>query len=295
MTENIWRTSQVISKESYAAVLERYRSNWLPSGLRCFEKQVYSENGEDGIFEKLFSEIGSGGKYFVEFGARDGFLFSITRYLREQFQWSGLLMDGGNENVDVNLQQEFITAENINQLFTKYNVPNEFDLLSIDIDGNDFWVWKAIDATFSPRVVVIETNQLVGPEEDRTIVYNASHRWSGSCYFGAGILSIYKLGRAKGYSLAAAVNNNALFIRNDLLPQVGIEIPFVNDVERLYQPRIPRNYMNQETGDIVEYSKEEVEAMATAGECPPPELEPMIERCLFGVDAEDGYWTTSGL
>ena len=93
--------------------------------IQSHEKIVFSQNGEDGILEYLFDTIGTTDKYYVEFGAQDGTQCN-TRYLRERLGWSGLTMDGSHENKNIGLYKEFITSENIVQLFEKYNVPIEF-------------------------------------------------------------------------------------------------------------------------------------------------------------------------
>jgi len=111
--------------------------------LNNYEKKVFSQFDEDGILDKIFSLIGTHSKTYVEFGASDGRECN-THYLREVLGWTGLLMDGGFENLQINLRRHFITTRNINQLFQRYNIPKEFDLLSIDVDGNDFYIWKKI-------------------------------------------------------------------------------------------------------------------------------------------------------
>jgi len=110
-----------------------------------YEKKVYSQHGEDGVLDAIFRVIGTTSRFYVEFGTGDA-LQRNTRFLAERRGWSGLLMDGGFENPAINLRREFITAENINELFARYDVPHDLDLLSIDIDGNDYWVWENIDA-----------------------------------------------------------------------------------------------------------------------------------------------------
>ena len=87
--------------------------------LARFEKKIYSQNGEDGVLQKIFTLIGTTNKYYVEFGVEDGRECN-TRILRGS--WTGLLMDGGYEDLEINLHQEFITAENVVDLFKKYDV-----------------------------------------------------------------------------------------------------------------------------------------------------------------------------
>ena len=170
-------------------------------------------------------------KYFVEFGAENG-IECNTRYLSKHKGWKGLLMDGGNEDASLNLQKEFITAENIESLFAKYDVPNEFDLLSIDIDGNDFWVWKAIEH-YNPRVVIIEYNACYPWKESTTIPYQADFQWDKTDYFGATLQALVILGTQKGYTLIAtdSYGVNAFFLRDDLQKSFKIKSP-----EQLFHP-----------------------------------------------------------
>lgn len=197
----------------------------IPIGnLNTFERRIafierteYSQNGEDGIINAIFGMIGTTNNYFVEFGAEDGMQCN-TRYLSKYKGWKGLLMDGA-DRPGTDVKQEFITAENINQLFAKYNVPNEFDLLSIDIDGNDYWVWKAIDSRYTPRVVIMEYNACIPYAPPVTIPYDASFSWDKTTYYGASLSAMESLGKSRGYALVATDRNgvNAFFVRNDLV------------------------------------------------------------------------------
>ncbi len=202
------------------------------------EFKVYSQNGEDGVIQKIFQSIGTTSKYYVEFGGQDGVQCN-TRYLREA-GWQGLLMDGSYNIPKINLYQEFITAANINALFAKYHVPEEFDLLSIDIDFNDFYVWKAIEG-YHPRVVVIEYNGAHLVDEDKVVIYDAYGKWDRTNYFGASLLALYNLGRFKGYSLVYANANgvNLFFIRDDILSAFETssgKFKHTNNVKAIYQP-----------------------------------------------------------
>jgi len=186
--------------------------------LQRYERCWYSQNGEDGILEAIFSRIGVTNRFCVEFGVENGRECN-SRYLIERKGWQGLRMDGG-EHAEVvgTVHREFITAENIVALFRKYGVPQEFDLLSIDIDGNDYWVWRAIEG-YSPRAVIIEYNSSIRPEESRTVPYQPDFQWDGTNYFGASLLALAKLGRSKGYTLVGCDSQgaNAFFVRDDLV------------------------------------------------------------------------------
>ncbi|MEM9478693.1 MAG: hypothetical protein AAGA58_03415 [Verrucomicrobiota bacterium] len=194
--------------------------NWFHRGRvnfdsKPFEKSVFSQNGEDGILEAIFEIIGTTNRYFVEFGVEDGSECN-TRFLREEKGWTGLMMDGADPPGE-GVMREFITAENITELFGKHGVPEEFDLLSIDIDSNDYWVWKAIEG-YSPRVVVMEYNSSIPASESKTVAYDPELTWDGTNYFGASLLALTKLGSRKGFDLLCCdkVGVNAFFIRRDV-------------------------------------------------------------------------------
>lgn len=225
--------------------LEDYQTIYLSS----HEKKVFSQSGEDGILEKIFELLNIDTGYYVEFGVEDGNECN-TRFLREVYGWQGLMMDGGNFRPEINLQCEFITAENINDLFQKYQVPDEFELLSIDVDFNDFYIWNALDSRYHPKVVVIEYNASHSPLEDKVVQYNPLAVWDKTNYFGASILALYNLGRKKGYSLVYAEKRgvNLFFIRNDLIDSIPYVFKNINRVSRIY--RTPKYGMGPRGGHV---------------------------------------------
>lgn len=198
--------------------------------INNFEKKIYSQNGEDGIIEAIFNKIGTTNKYFVEFGVKEGTECN-TRLLREK-EWDGLWMDNDGYG-NLLTKKEFITAENINELFKKYNVPENFDLLSIDIDFNDYWVWKAIEGYF-PRVVIIEYNASILPTQSLTVKYEPTRMFDETNYFGASLLAYAKLADKKGYTLVGCDNNgvNAFFVKKEVVKDNFI----LKSVEELYRP-----------------------------------------------------------
>jgi hypothetical protein len=208
---------------------------WLCE-LYQHEWGLYSQNGEDGILQAIFSKIGTTNEFYVEFGTEDGTECN-TRYLREKKAWKGLLMDATHQNELINLKKEWINAENINQLFEKYQVPKNFDLLSIDIDFNDYWVLQAIDLNkFSPRVIVVEYNSHIPSNEARTVTYDPSRAWDfTSDYFGASAAAFYQFGVQKGYSLVYCESHgvNCFLVRNDAL---GTNISDVLMPKHVYSP-----------------------------------------------------------
>ena len=195
--------------------------------LRSAEHRIYSQNGEDGVLACIFQAIGTSNRFFVEFGAWDGQHWSNTAHLRLAEGWTGLLMDGSPERVNGPVRQETVTAENVNALFVRYGVPERFDLLSIDIDGNEYWVWRAL-RDHRPRVVVIEYNIFFGTDVSKTIAYDPTHAWEKDSYYhGASLAALRKLGREKGYSLlhTDSYGPNAFFVASDELPPSLVDLP----------------------------------------------------------------------
>jgi hypothetical protein len=186
--------------------------------IQRHEARTFSQNGEDGIIDAIFDAIGTTNRRFVEFGVGVDGEECNTRLLAEE-GWTGLQMDGIAQPEPNGIRQEFVTAENINDLFAKYDVPDEFDLLSIDIDSNDYWVLRAIDARYRPRVLVMEYNASLGPTERKTIAYDPTYVWDVSAYYGASIAALAAEAADRGYSLIGCerLGVNCFFVRDDCL------------------------------------------------------------------------------
>lgn len=204
--------------------------------LNLYEVSVYSQYGEDGVIAKIFDVIPPTSRYCVEFGAYDGITGSNTYLLRKQ-GWKSLLMDRMFEIPEYNLHKEFIMASNIESLFDQYGVPLDVDLISIDIDYNDFYIWQAITHRFQPKVVVIECNPTHGPSEDKVVKYRPFYCGDGTNYYGASVLALYHLGQSKGYSLVyqESSGTNLFFVRDDLLQKHGVAFKNCNNVAMLYR------------------------------------------------------------
>ena len=206
-------------------------SRWQGSGINAHEMKCHSQNGEDGILLYVFSKIGTGSRSFVEFGIGDGRECNSAN-LSLNFGWAGLLMESDHRNVaaaaeyyqerlgpkfsDLRILERLVTAENINETLRENGIEGAIDLLSIDIDGNDYWVWKAITA-IKPRVVVIEYNASFGSERSLTIKYDPDFSrgssWDGY-YHGGSITALTKLGKEKGYVMVGCDSSgtNAFFV-----------------------------------------------------------------------------------
>jgi hypothetical protein len=115
------------------------------------------------------------------------------------------------------LIEKLVTAKNINELLRQAEVSGEIDFLCIDIDYNDYWVWKAIE-TISPRVVAIEYNATLRPPISVVVPYEPMRQWDGSNYYGASLEALVRLGKTKGYRIVGCnfSGANAFFVRDDL-------------------------------------------------------------------------------
>jgi hypothetical protein len=207
--------------------------------LQDFEKKFYSQNGEDGITEKIIDVLYGDNKYykvFVEFGVGNGQECN-SLILRNNYNWTGLCMDAGYENSYLNLKREYITKNNIVSLFKKYNMPNNINLLSLDIDFNDFYILKELLKHYTFDILIIEYNATHMSNEDKIIIYNENQNWDFTNYFGASLLSFYKLCNFHNYSLVYCDNTgtNAFFIRNDIFPSMNEVFLNCNNIEVLYK------------------------------------------------------------
>lgn len=166
------------------------------------ERKVFSQNGEDGILAAIFRTIGDGAATFVEVGCEDGRECN-TRLLRES-GWKGWMFDACHENATINLHRTFVTVDNVRALFTRYGVPLSFDLLSLDIDFNDFHVLNEILQEYRPRVIVVEYNAGLGPDEDAVVPHLPEQVWDGTNWFGASATAMRNLAAHHDYRVVYA-------------------------------------------------------------------------------------------
>ena len=221
-----------------------------PKRLCRFGYKVYSQDDEDGAIAEIFRRIGTETRSFVEIGVGNG-LECNTLYLL-LLGWSGHWIDGDEKGM-AQIKRRFgtflgttlhtharsISAESADKFLSRLCPSGALDLLSIDIDGNDYWVWNAV-TSIRPRVVVIEYNAIWRPPLSVTIEYNPRHKWDGTNYFGASLSAIAGLGARKGYDLVGCsfTGVNAYFVRRDLCGSQFAE-PFT--AENHYE--LPRYWM----------------------------------------------------
>jgi hypothetical protein len=212
--------------------------------------KVISQFGQDGIHEEIFKLIGTTNKYFVEFGCS-----GLSRgndnssFLRTRLGFDGLLMnsyDTSSDNHklrDYYVYTEFVKPSNINTLFEKYSVPDEFDFLSISISGQDFHVWNAIESVkYRPRVVCIESNHRILPSKDLVSQYNENYIWDGTPIYGSSAYALQKLGNVKGYTLVAISGYYLIFIRSDICNKLDLKFINENNCIKLWFENIELGY-----------------------------------------------------
>ena len=195
--------------------------------------RVYSQNDEDGIINTIFNIIGTTNKEYVEFGVEDGSECN-SRYLREKKGWTGLMFDGGNENKEIGFYKEFINRENILSIFKKYKVNNQMDLLSIDIDGMDYYIWEEISTYYKPRLLVIEYNCYYN--NDTVMDYKSDYMWDKkNTYQGASLKALIRLCKSKGYILVQTNGINAFFIKNNIYKKYKKYFPHDGNFNKLME------------------------------------------------------------
>jgi hypothetical protein len=256
---------QILLSQRYQEIVRR--RDPLPA-FREVEFRTFSQNGEDGILLFLFSIAGMTNRKLLDLGSGNGLVANSTNLL-VYHGWTGLLLDGDENNVAMareffarcrdtgiwppTVAQAWLDAESINQVVREHGMEGEIDLLSIDLDGNDYWIWEALEQV-QPRIVVLEYLDILGPERAWTVPYRrdfvGEHDEGGLRYGGASLPAFVKLGRRKGYRLVGCQQYgfNAFFVRNDvapdLLPEVAIGSCFTH-------PKVVQG-MKTRVGDLLQ-------------------------------------------
>lgn len=221
-------------QEALGRIEARQLADKSAAPIAAAEFRAFSQWGEDGIIQHLLRHVRVDRRIFVEFGTQD-YSEANTRFLLINDNWSGLIIDGSQENIDRVVRSQiywrhnlkalcaFVTRENIDDLIRRSGLAGEIGLLSVDIDGNDYWVWEAITSV-SPALVVTEYNWRFGPERSVTVPYDAGFERGRAhpsmIYYGASLAALCALGRRKGYAFVGcnSAGNNAFFVRNELRP-----------------------------------------------------------------------------
>ncbi len=218
-----WHTSRLVGRLSrFEDGLQRDKAA-NPAHLHWFEASRYSQNGEDGIIAEIFRRIGTRSRFFVEIGAADG-AENCTAALVDE-DWQGVWVEGDPEKAaaarrlvgsrGVEVCHAFVDRETILPLLDAANIPQEVDLLVLDLDGNDYWILERIGTRLRPRVMVLEYNAVIGPWFRWTMPYDAKHRWDGTLRHGASLAALASLGSRLGFTLIGCDSRgiNAFFVR----------------------------------------------------------------------------------
>jgi hypothetical protein len=206
---------------------------------------LYAQGTEEYILAQILQHIPPTNRYCVDVGASDGLRNSNTALLLREQGWQGTLVEGSRHRFD-RLRKNYSEADNVclldhriqpdtaDSLLDSAKVPAVYDFLSLDIDGNDYWVWRALER-HRARIVAIEYNPYYPPPERWVMAFNPDHVWDGSTHYGASLESLVVLGKDLGYELVCCddMGNNAFFVDRDLYPLLGIE---KNDTSLLFRP-----------------------------------------------------------
>jgi len=193
--------------------------------LPITEGRTYSEHGEDGVIASIFSTVGTTNRFFVEIGCGDGTECN-TRRLAEVAEWDGFKLDCDHSDAQRRVYQETVTPNNVGQLLIKYGCPAAPDLLSIDIDSNDWHVLHAILQRYQPVLIVAEYNANLGFLVDATVPIHHT-KWNGSRYFGASYTAFNCLAKRFHYRIVyvEASGTNLFMLRYDRCPQEALDSP----------------------------------------------------------------------
>jgi hypothetical protein len=200
---------------------EKSMTHECPAWLLEFQSDIFSQAGEDGVILKVLDVLKNQDQWCVEFGAWDGVHLSNTRNLIENHGYSAVLIEGNKERFDdlrghyatrdsvfpINAYVGLNKSDGLDQILGNTRVPEDFDLLSIDIDGNDYHVWRLVQR-YKPKIVCIEFNPTI--HTDIEFVQPADPNVNQ----GASLSALVRLGKDKGYELVCVLRFNAIFVRS---------------------------------------------------------------------------------
>lgn len=268
-------TKEFLSKDKWKQIYEKYKHNKDFIKKNCslskdINNSIKSQNGEDILLENIFKRIGFTNKHIVDIGAWDGVYLSNTLLFKDKYNCKRLLIEGNitkvkNATIKEKIVHSIVGSNNINTLLK--DLPDTFDLLSIDIDGDDYYVLKAM--VKKPRVIILEYH--TGLPNDFPLVIIENHdtmksfkdknktdkifRKNGNChngYWGANMLAYVNLLKNKGYSFVTSKGDNLIFVLDNEISKLDIK-PMDTDyiINNYFQPN---NYWGERNKPFDEMS-----------------------------------------
>lgn len=228
------------------SLVRQIRAGGVLDRISDAEFKVFSQFGDDGIIQYLIRKLKIAPQTFVEFGV-ENYTEANTRFLLVNDNWKGLVMDGGESHIasirseeiywrhDLTAACEFVTRENINALLAQHGFEGDLGILSIDIDGNDYWVWERIEVV-RPHVVIVEYNSVFGNCRAVSIPYDPrfvrTKAHFSNLYWGCSLPALAHLAEQKGFAFVGCntAGNNAYFVRKEQLGPlrpIGVQEGFV--------------------------------------------------------------------
>lgn len=205
---------------------------FAPGDLTRYELRAFSQNGEDGVLVEIFNRIGVTNRFFVEFGVQNGTEGNCVA-LADVFGWAGVFIEADPDQFRqlsakyagfaVQAVEDFVTADRINEIFRDAGVPERPDVVSIDIDGNDVYVWDAL-TEFRPRVVIIEYNSGISLPGAVAQPHDPTRAWAGDGSFGSSLEALDIVADRHGYQLAHTdlTGTNAFYVNVEDWPKLGL-------------------------------------------------------------------------
>lgn len=248
------------------SLINQIKSQGIYDDIQHTEFKVFSQFGDDGIIQYLINNVEIENKIFIEFGV-ENYVESNTRFLLINNNWKGLVIDGSQKNIDYIKKDEiywkhdltavnaFIDRDNINEIILKSGLTGRIGILSIDIDGNDYWIWEAINVV-DPVIVIVEYNSVFGGKNAVTIPYQPDFYRTKShysnLYWGCSLKALCLLAEKKGYVFVGSISvgNNAYFVRQDKLGKMkplSFESGYVQSKYR--ESRDPEGRLTYISGD----------------------------------------------
>jgi hypothetical protein len=230
-------------------------TNWIKE-LQSKGKKKYSQGNQDGFIEWIFKNIGTTNKFCVEFGFNSkeiigGSGANTARLVLEE-NWTPLYLDGNYENLDINLHKEYLTPNNIGQIFKKYSVPEEADYISIDVDSIDLWLLKSIlDNKYRPRLISVEYN--INFPITISVTVEKNTKWMATdAVYGASLLALNNVAIEHNYFLVCVEPYlDLFFIRGDLIEKE--QIPILEEFTKYTNKRHHKIPTAERINKFVEY------------------------------------------